>query len=78
MRLTIFLLAVLLLLMALNVSNQAVNTLHELDRVEADRDHWQRPQDVLQALDLKPGNTVVDLGSDAGYFALTGPEITGG
>jgi tRNA A58 N-methylase Trm61 len=26
--------------------------------------------DILQRLDLRPGKTVVDLGSGAGYFAL--------
>ena len=70
LRITLFLLGIVLFLIALNVLNQAVNTLHELTRVEAERDQWQRPADVLQALDLKPGSIVVDLGSGAGYFAL--------
>jgi len=46
------------------------NTLCQLDLIEAERDRWQRPVDVLRALDLREGNTVVDLGSGAGYFAL--------
>jgi ubiquinone/menaquinone biosynthesis C-methylase UbiE len=69
-RITLFLLGIILVLVGLNVLNQAINTLHELTRVEAERDQWQRPADVLQALDLKPGSIVVDLGSGAGYFAL--------
>lgn len=48
----------------------AIDTLHRLDVVESERDQWQRPAEVLQALDLRPGKVVVDLGSGAGYFAL--------
>jgi predicted methyltransferase len=43
---------------------------NRLDRVEIDRDQWQRPAEVLQALDLRDGTSAVDLGSGAGYFAL--------
>ena len=45
--------------------------------VEADRDRWQRPSDVLQALDLHEGNVAVDLGSGAGYFALRAAAVVG-
>ena len=45
-------------------------TLARLDVVERDRDLWQRPAEIIQALHLSPGNTVVDLGSGAGYFTL--------
>ena len=38
--------------------------------VERERDTWQRPDEILEQLDLRPGQTVVDLGSGAGYFAL--------
>jgi predicted methyltransferase len=41
-----------------------------LDVVEAERDQWQRPSDVIEALNLKPGEVVVDLGCGSGYFAL--------
>src|SRR6185295_6794469 len=53
------------------------NTLNRLDAVESERDQWQRPADVLRALDLRPGNTVVDLGSGAGYFALKLSPVVG-
>ncbi len=41
-----------------------------MNAVEAERDRWQRADDIIQQLELKPGNTVVDFGSGAGYFAL--------
>ena len=78
LRIALILLGILLFFIALNVSSQAVGTLHELTRVEAERDQWQRPDDVLRALDLKPGNVVVDLGSGAGYFALKISKSVGG
>ena len=52
------------------VGSQAAATLRTLDAVEHERDSWQRPDDILRALNLRKGNTVVDLGSGAGYFAL--------
>ena len=33
-----------------------------------DRKHWQNPRRVVEALDLKPHHTVVDLGTGTGYF----------
>jgi ubiquinone/menaquinone biosynthesis C-methylase UbiE len=32
------------------------------------RDAWQHPADVIAAMSLKPGMTVVDLGAGTGYF----------
>jgi predicted methyltransferase len=52
------------------VGDQAVRTLRTLTTVERERDTWQRPDDILRPLNLGPGNTVVDLGSGAGYFSL--------
>jgi predicted methyltransferase len=52
------------------VAYQAIQTLGVLDRVERERDTWQRPHDIVQALDVKAGQSVVDFGSGAGYFAL--------
>ena len=52
------------------VVQQAVATLEILTAVERERDGWQRPQEILQQLDVHPGNVVVDLGSGAGYFTL--------
>ncbi len=32
------------------------------------RDAWQRPKDVVEAVDLQPGMTVADVGAGTGYF----------
>ena len=53
-----------------DTARSALDTLSRLDVVEAERDQWQLPSDVIRALDLKPGNTVVDLGCGSGYFTL--------
>ena len=55
---------------ALYVGHEATSTLAVLTRVEQERDQWQRPSDVLGLLALSEGNTVVDFGCGAGYFAL--------
>ncbi len=34
------------------------------------RDAWQRPDDVLRALELEPALTVADVGAGTGYFAV--------
>jgi arsenite methyltransferase len=57
-------------LFALNIAYSAVNTISRLDQIEAERDRWQRPSDVIQTLDLTPGKVVVDLGCGSGYFTL--------
>ncbi|MGA8580441.1 MAG: methyltransferase domain-containing protein, partial [Bryobacteraceae bacterium] len=33
------------------------------------RDEWQKPHEVVMALDLKPSETVADIGAGTGYFA---------
>jgi ubiquinone/menaquinone biosynthesis C-methylase UbiE len=33
------------------------------------RDEWQKPQAVLEALALKPGEAIADIGAGSGYFA---------
>jgi cyclopropane fatty-acyl-phospholipid synthase-like methyltransferase len=34
------------------------------------RDDWQKPHQVIQALDLFPGATVADIGAGTGYFSV--------
>jgi predicted methyltransferase len=77
-RLALFLVCAILIFLALNTMHSFASTLARLDTVESERDRWQRPWDVLRALDLRPGNTVADLGSGAGYFALKLSPAVGG
>jgi predicted methyltransferase len=69
-KLLAFLLCALTLLLVLNTAYSALNTISRLDAVEAERDQWQHPAEVLQALEIKAGDVVVDLGCGSGYFAL--------
>lgn len=69
-KLLLFALTALVVLLVFNVGYSAIGTLFRLDTIEAARDRWQRPADVIQALNLAPGETVVDLGSGSGYFTL--------
>ena len=69
-KLFVFVLCALAIFFLFNTGYSALNTISRLDQVEAERDHWQRPSEVLHALDIKPGDVVVDLGCGSGYFAL--------
>ena len=61
-KLVLFFVCAIATLLIGNTAYRGVNTLTVLNEVEAERDQWQRPSDVIQALDLRPGNTFVDLG----------------
>ena len=37
---------------------------------DPERDAWQKPHEVIQALALKPGAVVADIGSGTGYFSM--------
>jgi len=52
------------------IGYQTVRTLQQLTAIEAERDRWQRQSDIIRALNLRQGSTVVDLGCGSGYFAL--------
>jgi predicted methyltransferase len=69
-KLALFVGCAIAVLFVSDTAYQALNTLSRLNVVEAERDQWQRPSQVIQALDLKPGNVVVDLGCGSGYFTL--------
>jgi len=76
-RVTLFLVAVLFGFLGLNAIYKAANTIRYLDAIEAERDQWQRPSDVIAALHLSAGSVVADVGSGAGYFALKLSEQVG-
>src|SRR6266446_5401311 len=54
----------------LYVGQDFVATLNRLEVVERERDEWQRPAEILRALDLHDGSLVADLGCGSGYFTL--------
>jgi len=76
-RIVLFLFSAILIVSALYLTSAIFNTVDRLDIVEAERDRWQRPADVLRAMDARPGSSVVDLGSGAGYFTLKLADAVG-
>ena len=77
LKLALFSLCGLAILVALNIGFAALNTLSRLDAVESARDQWQRPAEVIRALNLKPGDSVADIGCGAGYFSLKLSSVVG-
>jgi predicted methyltransferase len=69
-KLAIFALSAVVFLFVVDTAYQGLNTLRRLDVVEAERDQWQRPSEIVRALNLQQGGTVVDLGCGSGYFTL--------
>lgn len=67
----------MLLVLLLSYLYQGSETLQDLNRIESERDHWQRPSEVIQALNLREGSVVVDFGSGVGYFALKLSPVVG-
>ncbi|MGH9689981.1 MAG: hypothetical protein ACRD4C_02545 [Candidatus Acidiferrales bacterium] len=53
-KLLLFFLSALAVLVLMDFGYSALDTLSRLDVVEAQRDQWQRPAVVIDALDLKP------------------------
>ena len=79
----VIVLAVFALSPARLVAQDAVKReLHEMHRLHNDpkayigsledpkRDDYQKPQQVLMALDLKPGEIIADIGAGSGYFTF--------
>lgn len=63
---------------SLSITSAAANSTQESER-SRNRDSWQRPAEVFEALGLKPGHRVADIGSGFGYFtfrmaARVGPD----
>ncbi len=69
-RVALFLILVVVLVAALFLIYQFTQTLSQLYVAEGERDNWQRPDDVIESLELKDGNMVADVGCGVGYFSL--------
>jgi arsenite methyltransferase len=78
-RISLFALVVLLPLAAAAQTAPSDDHAHQLHRDSAAyiaaledpaRDAWQKPQEVLDALALREGERVADIGAGSGYFAL--------
>jgi ubiquinone/menaquinone biosynthesis C-methylase UbiE len=76
-RLALFVAAASLIFLAFNTLYAFRNTLYQLDTIESERNQWQHPAEIIRELNLREGNTVVDLGSGAGYFALKLSPVVG-
>jgi ubiquinone/menaquinone biosynthesis C-methylase UbiE len=73
----LFLFSAILILFTFSTLSSISNTLNRLNVVEAERDRWQRPSDVLRSLSVSEGSVVVDLGSGAGYFTVRLAPVVG-
>ena len=69
-RVVTFFALVVVMLAGLCLIYQVAQTLNQLQLVESERDRWQRPDDVIESLNLQDGDTVADLGCGVGYFSL--------
>jgi ubiquinone/menaquinone biosynthesis C-methylase UbiE len=48
----------------------AVVAVAAIQAQQGDRDAWQKPAEVIAALELKPGEVVADIGAGSGYFTF--------
>ena len=62
-RVALFLMGRVLVVLLLSYLYQGIQVLNALAPIELARDQWQRPADVIQALNLHKGSVVVDFGS---------------
>jgi predicted methyltransferase len=76
-RVAAFLVCVAVVVPVLAYLSGVVLDVSRLGAVEAERDRWQRPAEVIRALELRKGDTVADLGSGVGYFALKLAAVVG-
>ncbi len=57
-------------------STQEMHRLHQDSKAyiasleDPKRDSYQKPHEVLEALDIKPGEVIADIGAGSGYFTL--------
>jgi predicted methyltransferase len=76
-RVALFLVAVVVVVVLLSLVHKGINTIYVLNAVEAERDQWQKPSEVISRLNLKSGDVVADVGSGAGYFSLRLSPVVG-
>jgi ubiquinone/menaquinone biosynthesis C-methylase UbiE len=69
-RVTLFFVLAVIMIAVLFLIYQLSHTFYQLNLAESERDRWQGPDDVIESLNLKDGNVVVDVGSGVGYFSL--------
>ncbi len=53
-----------------NLDDVPASVLSQESERDRKRDSWQRPAEVFDALGLKPGHRVADIGSGSGYFTF--------
>ena len=70
LRIALFLVIIFLAVPVSVILFEGIVTLRQLGVIERERDKWQRPAEVLQALAVKAGGTVADIGCGSGYFTL--------
>lgn len=63
--------------LALLVAGPACTALKRRAYAPADRDAWQQPARVVEALALAPGDRVADLGAGGGYFTFRLADAVG-
>lgn len=66
------------IVVGLSILWQSSNSVLKLELIERQRDSWQKPEVVLEALDLTLGDRVVDVGCGSGYFSLKLAKLVGG
>jgi predicted methyltransferase len=67
----VFLIAILLLTVCSSFSTtSALSASSQESERSRKRDQWQRPGEVIDALGVKPGHRVADIGSGFGYFTF--------
>ena len=76
-RVALFLVVVVIVVALLSLTYKSINTIYVLNAVEAERDQWQKPSEVISRLNLNSGDVVADVGAGAGYFSLKLPPVVG-
>jgi two-component system, OmpR family, sensor histidine kinase KdpD len=69
-RVLLYLIAAVVLSLLAGTALMGIEVLDRVEVVEAERDRWQRAEEVIGALQLKDADSVADLGCGSGYFTL--------